>query len=71
MLVDPLEYMRGEAKSGLLMYGLVDNHFNENGHQAVADYIMPVVESLVVDNVSLPRIILHGDGNSSDNGPEE
>lgn len=71
MLVDPLEYMRGKAAAGLSMYGLVDNHFNENGHQAVADYIMPVVESLVVDTVSLLRIILHDDGNNSDNEPEE
>jgi hypothetical protein len=46
-LVDPLEYMRQKAESGLIMFGLVDRHLNQNGHQIVAEYILPVIESYI------------------------
>lgn len=50
LLVDVLEHMRGKAKRDEQMYGSVDRHFNENGHRAVSEYILPTVESFLTDN---------------------
>lgn len=47
IVLDPLEHFRGLARDGLDMYGKVDRHFNENGHQVVAYYILPEVERLL------------------------
>ncbi len=44
-LVDPLEYMKQKAENGLKMYGSVNQHFDEDGHQVVSEYILPIAES--------------------------
>lgn len=44
-LLDPLAHMKEKANNNVQMYGLVDRHFNEKGHQIVAEYILPTVEA--------------------------
>lgn len=46
-LLDPLKFMRERANSGLELYGKIDNHFNENGHQVVAEFLLPVVDKYI------------------------
>jgi len=48
-LVDPLEFMRRKAEDDLKMYGSVNIHFSENGHQVVSEYILPIVESYLTE----------------------
>ena len=43
-LLDPLTLMRERIKSGLKFYGTIDRHFNEDGHQVVADFLLPFIE---------------------------
>lgn len=45
---DPLESMREKARKGIKMYGLIDRHFSQAGHQAVAEFIQPLVESYIL-----------------------
>jgi hypothetical protein len=45
---DPLESMREKALKGVKMYGLIDRHFSTAGHQAVAEFIEPLVESYIL-----------------------
>jgi lysophospholipase L1-like esterase len=44
---DPLESMREKARKGIKMYGLIDRHFSKAGHEAVAEFIQPMVESYI------------------------
>jgi hypothetical protein len=46
---DPLGFMREKALEGTKMYGLIDRHFSKEGHEAVAEWIEPVVESYLLD----------------------
>lgn len=49
-LIDPIEHLRRKAEAGTTLYGFIDSHFNEHGHEAVAAYITPLIESyLFVD----------------------
>lgn len=43
ILHDPLEYLRKKSKEGAPLYGIVDPHFNKEGHRAMADYLLPVL----------------------------
>jgi hypothetical protein len=46
---DPLESMREKALfKGIKMYGLIDRHFSQAGHEAVAEFIQPMVESYIL-----------------------
>lgn len=56
LLVDPLEYMRAKANTGIKMYGTIDSHLNVSGHKIVAEYITPVIESFVVNEKLLKDI---------------
>jgi hypothetical protein len=47
-LVDPLVFMRNTAENNLNMYNSVDSHLNEQGHYAVSEYILPIVESYLI-----------------------
>jgi len=49
---DPLGSMREKALKGIKMYGLIDRHFSKAGHEAVAEFIQPVVESYVLNEGS-------------------
>lgn len=44
-LIDPLVSMRQKGALGLKMYGSVDPHFNEKGHEMIALHILPTVEN--------------------------
>lgn len=50
-LVDPLAFMKNRAKNKFKMYHSVDSHFNEQGHEVVSAYIMPVVEAYLLDEI--------------------
>lgn len=56
LLVDPLEYMREKAKTGIKMFGTIDSHLNVSGHKIVAEYITPVIESFVVNEKLLKNV---------------
>lgn len=42
-LYDPLEIFREKTKNGEVLYGIVDSHFNAQGHVAMAEYLLPFV----------------------------
>lgn len=46
-LLDPLNLMRERTSSGLEFYGKVDSHFNENGHQIIAEFLLPFIEKYI------------------------
>jgi hypothetical protein len=48
-LVDPLAFMKNRAHNKIKMYNSFDSHFNEQGHQVVSEYIMPVIESYLMN----------------------
>ena len=45
---DPLDSMREKALKGIKMHGLIDRHFSKAGHEAVAEFIQPMVESYIL-----------------------
>ncbi len=47
VLLDPLRFFRRKAEEGQSLYGKVDNHFNENGHRALAEFLVPYVEEVL------------------------
>jgi len=47
-LIDPLKHMRKIAEHGQVMYGHIDNHFNECGNRVVAEYIIEIVEEYLL-----------------------
>jgi hypothetical protein len=46
-VVDPLTTMRQVADQGVALNGMIDRHLNENGHKALAEYILPTVEEFL------------------------
>jgi len=42
-LYDPLYFFREKTKNGLALYGTVDTHFNAQGHEAMAEYLLPKI----------------------------
>ena len=44
LLIDPLDNLREAADQGLTLHGLLDRHFNKEGHQVIAEYLMSFVE---------------------------
>ena len=42
--IDLLPFLREKAASGTRLYGRVDTHLNQNGHKAVAEAIIPIIE---------------------------
>ncbi len=52
---DPLVNFRQKTENGTVLYGTIDTHFNEAGHQAMADYLMPVLsEKLMKKEKEMP-----------------
>ena len=51
-LLDPLEFMRYNASKGGNLYGKIDNHFNENGHNFIAQYLQPFIENVLLNENS-------------------
>jgi lysophospholipase L1-like esterase len=47
-IVDPLTTMRQQADQGIELNGMIDRHFNRNGHRALAEYIFPTIEEYIV-----------------------
>ncbi|MGB0525447.1 MAG: hypothetical protein ACPGJS_20900 [Flammeovirgaceae bacterium] len=45
LLLDPLEFFRAEAKQGNRLYGTIDKHFIPLGHQKMAEYLLPTVQT--------------------------
>lgn len=45
LLLDPLPYLRRKAQEGIRLNGTVDKHLNAAGCHAVAEYLLPYVES--------------------------
>ncbi len=45
VLLDPIEYYKSLSKNGQSLYFKTDNHFNENGHEALANFILQSVDS--------------------------
>jgi hypothetical protein len=45
--LDPLGFLRGEADAGEQLYGEVDNHFNGNGHRALAEFLFPYLDDML------------------------
>lgn len=45
-VLDPLAFLRARASEGESLYGKVDNHFNESGHRAIAEFLLPFIEKL-------------------------
>jgi hypothetical protein len=41
-LIDPLDSMRERGASVGPLYGSIDAHLNREGHQALADYLLPI-----------------------------
>lgn len=50
LLVDPLDNMREKAKTGINMYGYIDSHLNADGHKVVAEYIVPIIRTMLFAN---------------------
>ena len=42
-LHDPLSFFRRKTEEGIALYGTIDAHFNENGHEATAEFLMPIL----------------------------
>lgn len=42
-LFDPLPFFRKKTRNGAVLYGSIDAHFNEEGHKAMAEYLMPML----------------------------
>jgi hypothetical protein len=40
-LLDPLLAFRAKASHGKTLYGKIDNHFNEEGHRALCEFLFP------------------------------
>lgn len=40
-VLDPLAFLRAKASQGESLYGKVDNHFDESGHRAIAEFLLP------------------------------
>lgn len=49
-LLDPLIFMREKAYEGLRMYGKIDNHFNITGHEVMANYLTPIIASILEES---------------------
>ncbi len=47
-VADPLPFFREQGKKGTL-FGKIDRHFNELGHFSVAEFIYPLVDSILQD----------------------
>ncbi len=42
-LLDPLFFFKARANHGKALYGKIDNHFNEEGHRALCEFLFPYV----------------------------
>lgn len=42
-LFDPLSFFKEKTSNGIALYGSIDAHFNEEGHNAMAEYLMPML----------------------------
>ncbi|MCX6639154.1 MAG: SGNH/GDSL hydrolase family protein [bacterium] len=48
---DPLPYMRQLADRKIKLYGQIDRHLDAAGHRAIAEYLLPYVESYVQEKL--------------------
>lgn len=42
-LYDPLDFFRQKTENGSILYGVVDSHFNAQGHASMAEYLLPIL----------------------------
>jgi lysophospholipase L1-like esterase len=52
-LYDPLDFFKAKTDNGSILYGLIDTHFNAEGHAAMAEFLSPLVRKQF-QNIDMP-----------------